>query len=221
MPPHALAFWSLSATDVLQQLHATKVGLTGAEARQWLARYGANLLKPRKRSDASTLLLAQCKSPIILILLSATGVSFFLHAPVDACIILTIVLVSGLLGFWQERSATNVMEKLLAIVQITAAVRRDGAPKDMPVEEIVPGDCLVQASTNLIVDEARLTGETFPVEKAVAVLSADEKFGSMKGICADKTGTLTEGRVPVQSALDVEGVPSDAVLLSACLNACY
>jgi Mg2+-importing ATPase len=121
--------------------------------------------------------------------------SFFLHAPVDACIILTIVLVSGLLGFWQERSATNAVEKLLAIVQITAAVRRDGGPKDIPVEEIVPGDivildagdvvpgdCLVQGSTDLFVDEAMLTGETFPVEKAVAVLSAETPLGQRTNV---------------------------------------
>ncbi len=77
MNQHALAFWSLSATDMLQQLHTTKEGLTGAEARQRLARYGSNLLKPRKRSDVLTLLLAQFKSPIILIPLSSTGLSFF------------------------------------------------------------------------------------------------------------------------------------------------
>jgi len=187
-PP--LAFWSLSTPEMLQQLQATQAGLTGAEARQRLARYGSNLLKPHKRSDVLTLLLAQFKSPIILILVFATGLSFFLHDPVDACIILAIVLVSGLLGFWQERSATNAVEKLLAIVQIHTAVLRDGGPKDIPVAEIVPGDivilnagalvpgdCLVQESTDLFVDEAMLTGETFPVEKAVAVLSAETPLG--------------------------------------------
>jgi Mg2+-importing ATPase len=78
-PP--LAFWSLSTTDMLQQLQTTQAGLTGAEARQRLARYGANLLKPHKRSDVLTLLLAQFKSPIILILVFATRLSFFLHDP--------------------------------------------------------------------------------------------------------------------------------------------
>ena len=118
MNQHPLAFWSLSSTEMLQQLQTAKAGLTGDEARQRLARYGSNLLKPQKRSDVFTLLLAQFKSPLILILFFATGLSFFLHDPVDALIILTIVLVSGLLGFWQERSATNAVEKLLTIVQI-------------------------------------------------------------------------------------------------------
>jgi Mg2+-importing ATPase len=359
-----LAFWSISVAEMLQPLQTAKEGLTGDEARQRLARYGSNLLKPPKRSDVFTLLLAQFKSPLILILFIATGLSFFLHNPVDAFIILTIVLVSGLLGFWQERSATNAVEKLLAIVQIKAVVLRDGGPKEIPVEEIVPGDTvilnagdivpgdgLVQESKDLFVDEAMLTGETFPVEKMVAVLPAEtplgqrtnalwmgthvvsgnakalvintgkktefgkvserlrlrpqetdfergirqfgyflmevtlvlvvaifainvylarpvldsflfslalavgltpqllpaiisinlahgakrmaqakvivkrlasiENFGSMNVICCDKTGTLTEGIVHLQSALNVGGAPSDKVLLHAYLNAFY
>jgi Mg2+-importing ATPase len=349
---------------LLQQLQAAQEGLTGNEAKRRLALYGSNRLKPPKRSDVFTLLLAQFKSPLILILLLATALSFFLRDPVDAFIILTIVLVSGLLGFWQERSATNAVQKLLAIVQIKASVLRDKGRIDIPVEEIVPGDIVllsagdvvpgdaaVQESKDLFVDEAMLTGETFPVEKAVAVLPADtplgqrtnalwmgthvvsgsakalvvgtgketefgkvserlklrpqetdfergirqfgyflmeitlvlvvaifainvylarpvldsflfslalavgltpqllpaiisinlahgakrmaqakvivkrlasiENFGSMNVICSDKTGTLTEGIVRLQSALDVEGVPSDKVLFHAYLNAFY
>src|SRR4030095_7751767 len=117
---------------MLQQLQTAKEGLTGEEARQRLSRYGSNRLKPPKRCDVLTLLLAQFKSPLILILLFATGLSFFLHDPVNALIILTIVLVSGLLGYWQEHSAANAVEKLLAIVQIKASVLRDGGRQEIP-----------------------------------------------------------------------------------------
>ena len=111
--------------------------------------------------------------------------SFFLRDPVDATIILIIVFGSGLLGFWQENSASNAMEKLLSIVQIRSAVLRDGNAKEIPVEEIVPGDIVVlkagdivpgdgqiQESKDLFVDEAMLTGETFPVEKVTAETQA-------------------------------------------------
>lgn len=361
-PPSA--FWSISAVEMLKQLGATREGLAGVEARQRLARYGSNLLKPQARSNALTLLLGQFKSPIVLLLLFATGLSFFLHDPVNAFIILAIVLASGLLGFWQEHSATRAVEKLLAMVQVKATALRDGKPEDIPVEEIVPGDivilnagdlvpgdCLVDESKDLFVDEATLTGETYPAEKSVGVLAAEtplakrtnalwmgthvisgtanalvvgtgkqtefgkvserlklrpaetefergirrfgyflmevtlvlvlvifainlylhrpvlesvlfslalavgltpqllpaiisinlaqgakrmakarvivkrlasiENFGSMNVICSDKTGTLTEGIVRLQSALDVEGNPSDKVLLQAYLNAFY
>ena len=187
-PP--LAFWSLSTTEMPRQLQTAKEGLTGGEAGERLARYGSNLLKPSKRSDVFTLLLAQFKNPLILILFFATGLSFFLHEPVDAFIILSIVLVSGLLGFWQERGASNAVEKLLSIARIKAAVLRDGTVKEIPAEEIVPGDivilnagdivagdCLVQESKDLFVDEAIMTGETFPVEKAVAVLPVETPMG--------------------------------------------
>jgi Mg2+-importing ATPase len=105
------AFWSISVAGMLQQLETAKEGLTDIEARQRLERYGANRLKPQKRSDVLTLLLAQFKSPLILILFFATGLSFFVHDPVNAFIILSIVLASGLLEFWQERSATGAKEQ--------------------------------------------------------------------------------------------------------------
>jgi len=153
------------------------------EAQQRLLRYGSNLLKPKKKSDALTLLLAQFKSPIILILIFAAGLSLFLHNPIDATTILVIVLVSGFLGFWQEQGAVNAVEKLLAIVQIKATMIRNGDLEEVPIEEIVPGDivlikasdvipgdCLLLESKDLFVDEAALTGETYPVEKSIAIL---------------------------------------------------
>jgi len=183
-------FWGIPAPELLQQLQTTPQGLTNDDARQRLARYGFNLLKPKKRSDALSLLLSQFKSPIILILLFAAGLSLFLHDPVDAVIILVIVLVSGLLGFWQERGAANAVEKLLSIVQIKATALRNGASREVPTEEIVPGDvivlnagdvipgdCLILESKDLFVDEAALTGETYPSEKTVGVLPPETSLG--------------------------------------------
>jgi Mg2+-importing ATPase len=188
-------FWSITVTEMLQKLESKKEGLTDDEAQNRLALYGSNLLKPKKRSDWFTLLISQFKSPIILILFFATGLSFFLHDRVDAFIILSIVLVSGLLGFWQERGASNAVEKLLSIVQIKASVMRDGIAKEIPIEQIVPGDIvfldagdivpgdgLVKESKDLFVDEAMLTGETFPVEKMAAVLPAETLLGQRTNV---------------------------------------
>jgi P-type Mg2+ transporter len=96
------AFWSVAAAELLSQLPTSLQGLTSAEAQQHLARYGANVLKSKARSDTLMLLVAQFKSPIVLILLFAAILSFFLHDPTDALIILAIVLMSSVLGFWQE-----------------------------------------------------------------------------------------------------------------------
>ncbi len=179
-------FWSLPVTELLTSLGAKSGGLTGGEARKRLRKYGFNLLKPRKRTNSLTLLLSQFKSPIIIILLFAAVLAFFLGDVTDAVIIFVIVSISGLLGFWQERGAANAVAKLLALVQIKAAVLRDGNEIEIPVEEIVPGDiavlnagdvipgdCVILESKDLFVDEATLTGETYPVEKLVQVLSPE------------------------------------------------
>jgi P-type Mg2+ transporter len=152
--------------------------LTSTEAEKRLAKYGANLLKPKKRSDTLTLLVTQFKSPLILILIFAGGLSFFLGESVNALIILVIILVSSLLGFWQERGAANAVKKLLAIVQTNATVLRDGNSQEIPVERIVPGDVIILNAGDLIpgdsliieandlfINESSLTGETFPAEK--------------------------------------------------------
>ena len=192
-------FWSLSVDDALTRLHATPGGLGGAEARKRLQLYGYNTLKPKKREDSLALIVAQFKSPIIIILLFATGLSFVLGDVTDALIIITIVLVSGLLGFFQERGAVNAVEKLLSIVQIRAATLRNGEFKDVLIEEVVPGDiialnagdvvpgdCLIIQSRDLFVDEATLTGETFPVEKEAGMLGEATPLGK-------RTNTLFMG----------------------------
>lgn len=183
---HPPAFWSLPAAQLLEQLKASPQGLTSRQAQQQLARCGANLLTKQKRSGAFSLLIAQYKSPIILILLLAAGLSVFLHDRTDALIIMGIVLISGLLGFWQEKGAADALGKLLTMVQVKATVLRDGRASDIPLEEVVPGDitilnagdvipgdCLILDGKDLFVDEATLTGETYPVEKSAGVLPAE------------------------------------------------
>ncbi|MCX5807127.1 MAG: magnesium-translocating P-type ATPase [Proteobacteria bacterium] len=178
------AFWALSPNTLLTRLQATIDGLTGIEAQKRLQTFGPNTLKPKKRKDSLALILAQFKSPIIIILLFATGLSFILHDVTDALIILAIILVSGLLGFFQERGAVNAVQKLLSIVQVRTMTLRDGDFMDVPIEEVVPGDiiklnagdiipgdCMIIESKDLFLDEATLTGETYPVEKETGILN--------------------------------------------------
>jgi len=177
------SYWSVSGPELLQRLQTSAKGLTEDEVGRRLKQYGPNLLKPKKRTDSLALLLAQFKSPLTLILIFAAAVSLYLGDSVNASIILVIILASSLLGFWQERGATNAVERLLAVVQTKATVLRDGNRKDIPVEgvvpgdiallsagDLIPGDCLVLESKDLFVNEASLTGETFPAEKTVGIL---------------------------------------------------
>jgi len=180
------SFWALSSADALSQLGTTKDGLTQDEVQKRLLSFGANLLKPKRKTDTITLLINQFRSPLVLILIFAAILSFFLGDPVNAAIILIIVVASGLLGFWQERGSTNAVQKLMAIIQLKVSVIRGRNPIDVPTEEIVPGDiislsagdvvpadCLILESKDLFVDEATLTGETYPAEKMVGLLSKE------------------------------------------------
>ncbi|HPD60397.1 MAG TPA: bifunctional lysylphosphatidylglycerol flippase/synthetase MprF [Thermodesulfobacteriota bacterium] len=177
------AFWSLPAQDLLRQLNTEPQGLTNEDARQRLGHFGENRLKPQTHLNVLSLFVSQFKSPIILILLFAAGLSFFLHDSTDALIILAIILISGFLGFWQEKGAAHAVENLLKIVQTKTKVLRDKIPVEIPFEEVVPGDivllsaggsipgdCILLESKDLFVDEATLTGETYPAEKTVGAI---------------------------------------------------
>ena len=176
--PHTEAFWSLTAETLLGELQTTAKGLTNDEARRRLDLYGPNLLEARNRAGTFTLLLSQFKSPLVLILLFAAVLAYFFGDISNPIIILVIVIISGLLGFWQEKGANNAAERLIALVQVKASVQRNGVTQEVPVESVVPGDitilkagdmipgdCLILESKDLFVDEAILTGETYPVEK--------------------------------------------------------
>jgi Mg2+-importing ATPase len=179
-------FWARPLDELLRELRVTSEGLSTAEAEQRQAVSASARLKPQRDNHPVRLLLAQFRSPIILILLFASGVSFFLAEHSDALIILAIILVSALLSFWQEYSAARAVAGLLALVQITARARRDGELQEVPADHIVPGD-IVELSAgsslpgdarlleakDLFVDEATLTGETYPAEKSVATLTAE------------------------------------------------
>ena len=167
-------------------LDARETGLDEKEAQKRLKQYGANLLRPRKKSYSILLLLAQFNSPIILLLVFAAGLSFYLHQVTGASIILIIVFISGLLGFWQERRAADAVAGLLAIIQIKASVLRDGKHNEVPVEYVVPGDIIVLRAGDIVpadsrillcrdlfVNEASLTGETYPAEKIPGILDSE------------------------------------------------
>nr|MBN1228156.1 magnesium-translocating P-type ATPase [Anaerolineae bacterium] len=184
LPPDSNPYWASSTDQLLQQFQATPDGLTGEAARQRLAQYGPNTLKAKDRTDALRLFLEQFKSPIMLILLVATGISAALGDWLDSLIIFLIVLGSAVLSFFQEYSASNAVEELRARVQIRVNSLRDGQVQFIPAEEIVPGDMVLLSAGSLIpadgvvieatdcfVNQAVLTGETFPVEKKPAPVS--------------------------------------------------
>lgn len=184
--PRSDAFWSPPERELLAALGTDERGLASASAEERRERFGPNALRPRERATDLELLLAQFGNPIVLLLLAAAALSFALRQHIDSAIVFAIVLASGLLGFFQERNAAHAVEKLLATVEVRASVVRDGTARELPVTaivpgdivllgggDLVPGDCRLLESKDLFVDEAAVTGETYPAEKAPAALPPD------------------------------------------------
>ena len=90
------SFWSMPLSELSERLDTNLAGLTDVEAKRRARVYGPNHLRKSKRRDSLTLLMAQFKSPLILILLVAAGPSFFFNESVDASIIIAIVLLRSL-----------------------------------------------------------------------------------------------------------------------------
>ena len=168
-------------------------GLTRSEAQRRLGEFGENRISSQRRAGALTLFVTQFKSPIILILIGAAIISLFLQDPTDATLILAIVLASAVLGFWQEYSATNAVAKLRALVETKARVLRDGNEVTIPLAEVVPGDVVLLSAgaiipgdgrlletRELFVNEAALTGETFPAEKDAQSVDSTDRSQRMK-----------------------------------------
>jgi len=179
------AYWSLPAEELLARLGSDEGGLSSRKASARLKLHGPNALDATKRATAPGLFANQFKSPLVLILMVASIISMFVGEWVDAGVVLAIVLGSTILGFAQEYVAGNAIEKLRSKVTIHSNILRDGQPKSLPSSRVVQGDLVLLSAGSLIpadgvvleakdlfVNQAVLTGETFPVEKKPGVATA-------------------------------------------------
>jgi Mg2+-importing ATPase len=179
-------FWSVPDAELLSSLGSSRQGLAAAEAARRLARDGPNRIRGSDTPGTLALLARQFATPLVLILLGAALLSLALHQRTEAAMVLAIVLASGLLGFWQEHGAATAVRRLLASVELRARVVRDGRDAEVPVRNLVvgdivllaagagiPADCRLLEERDLFVDEATLTGESYPVDKSPGVVDAD------------------------------------------------
>ena len=165
----------------------TEHGLTTPDARRRLSIVGRNELSAAPQVAAWKRFAAQFASPLVLLLIAATAISFLVWAieretaiPYEALTILVIVIANAALGYFQEARAEAAIASLRKMTAAQATVLRDGVRVVVPVAEIVPGDVLVVGegatvpadarvvhSVSLSTMEAALTGESEPVSKDV------------------------------------------------------
>jgi Mg2+-importing ATPase len=171
-------YWALDSKDVAQALSSGPQGLPGDEAARRLKEYGPNRVKDHEDLTRLKVLWAQLRSPLQLLLVFAAVASVLTGEWSDAAIVLLIVIVSSGIGYSREYRANLAAAALQAGIRVSARVFRDGVASLVPFEDVVPGDVVLLAAGSLVpadgvvlqasdcyVNEAGLTGESFPVEK--------------------------------------------------------
>lgn len=178
-------FWQFDTGYWFQQLNSSEKGLSQDTVnRLLLQKSNQPIYKPHLKKEI-ILFLSQFRSPLMLLLIGAVIISAFVGDPSDVFIILFILLSTGTLSFFQERNAGKVVKKLQSMLSIKATTLRDGQISETDQEQIVkgdvillragnmlPADCLIIEANELYVNEASLTGESYPAKKEPGITTA-------------------------------------------------
>jgi len=182
-------------------------GLDQSQVADRLARFGANQLPGAHPRSPWRVLMAQFQGVMIMVLLGAALLAAMVGSLKDAVVILAVVIINALVGFYQEYRAERSLEALKSMLPVRARVRRDGINQVIGADSLVPGDVvLVEAgdsipadgrlalAAGIEVDESALTGESLPTGKqAVSLAAADAPLGDRFNMVYMST-MVTRGR---------------------------
>ncbi|HPO52788.1 MAG TPA: magnesium-translocating P-type ATPase, partial [bacterium] len=186
----------LTQEQVFSRFGTSIKGLSDEEAEQRLQEYGFNeLFKPKKRSIVFQI-ASKFLNPLVIVLLIIAIFSIVFGEIASAILVILMAIGSVSLSFFQEHRAGKEAEKLSEMVRPTATVYRNGITKEIPIREIVPGDIVylsagdmvpadlrIVSCKDLFVNQASLTGESFPVEKTAApVITTNHQPSELKNI---------------------------------------
>jgi len=173
-----------SAQDCLfEKLKTSPKGLSEEEAKNRLEKYGYNEPAKKKKRIILFQILPKFLNPLVIVLLIIAGFSLFFGEKVSAALVILMALMSVFLSFIQEYRAGKEAERLSEMVRATATVYRNGRSKEIKIREIVPGDIVdlfagdmipadlrIISCKDLFINQAALTGESFPVEKVAEAI---------------------------------------------------
>ena len=207
IPGESPAWHALPPDDVLAAFTADRHGLAADEAQRRLARDGPNVLREPPRTSALEMIVAQLRSPVVLLLLVAVVLTVVTRQWLDAAAITAVLLLNAGIGVTIELRARRALESLLALEVARAVVLRDGRPVELPARELVVGDViLVDAGRRVPADarlldaaeletaEAILTGESAPVAKIAGALIEPETPLAERATMLYQSTTVTRGR---------------------------
>lgn len=156
-------------------------GLNTINIKDLRNKYGKNSIDIKSNYRTLKIFISQFTSPLVIVLLIAGLVTFAFGSAKDGVVILIIVIINSLVGFIQEYKAERILQKLKKNLESMCVVVRDGLVKEIPIDEIVPGDLvkisegtkvpadgILLDSKDLYIDESLLTGESLAVTKSVS-----------------------------------------------------
>ena len=168
---------------IFSELKTSEKGLIQTEVDKRIQFYGKNELPEGKKVTLIQIILHQLLNPLIFILIFAAVASIFIGEGKDAIFIFLVIFINSALGTYQEYNAEKSASSLQKLIKIKARVRRDGIEKEIPSEELVPGDIVLLESgmkvpadirllevSGLEIDESFLTGESIPAKKQSGIL---------------------------------------------------
>ena len=192
--------YAFDADTVLDAYGSSIAGLSTATADQRLAETGPNALPTAEPESPLRRFLRQMDDVLIYILLASAALKAIIGDWVDFGVILAVALLNGIIGFIQEGRAEKALEGIAKMLSSTAAVRRDDDWREVPAEELVPGDVIrVRAgdrvpadarlldAANLQVEESALTGEALSTSKRVTPVEADAGIGDRSSMLFSST----------------------------------
>jgi len=206
-----MTYYKKSIEEIYSELKTQENGLKNSEIEEKQKKYGLNQLDTEIKLNPIKLFFEQFKSFIVYILIFATIISaitayFDGHGDyIDSIIILTILILNALIGFFQEYSAEKNLEALKKLSTIEVNVKRNNSYIKIDSKELVPGDiiklesgdkipadCRIITSSRLKVEEAALTGESVPVEKNNLIIKKDSSIADRKNMLFSGT-SISEG----------------------------
>ncbi len=179
-------FWTSSIQKIFELLDSSEEGLSEQEARVRAQKHGLNEIKAKERRTGLEILLSQFTNSLVIILIIASIIAYFLGEKIESLVITSIVILNAIVGFLQEYHAERALRALKKYLINRANVMREGKLVTIDVKGIVPGDIvylnigdMIPADIRLIqseelnTDESSLTGESLPVLKSSAPLGQD------------------------------------------------
>lgn len=191
----------MASEDAIDALNANRDGLSFDDAAKRLNTYGPNCLPAPPRQHPFLRFLRQFHNILIYVLLCSAAMTAVLGHIADTCVILAVVIVNAVIGYFQEGKAEEAMDAIRHMLALKASVRREGIRRSIDGKELVPGDIVlleagdkVSADLRLVqvnglqIQEAILTGESVPVKKDTDAVKPNTPLGDR--VCMAYSGTL-------------------------------